>query len=62
LLLRHLYDRKAELLRKVCARGLDEAQIRNIGYNTSAVGVEKHYLHVCANTGRHGRFHISDLN
>jgi hypothetical protein len=60
--LRHLHDREPKLLRKVCARYLNEAQIRNIGYNAAAIGVEKHYLHVCANTGRHGRFHISDLN
>ena len=61
-LLCHLYDREAELLREVCARYLDEAQIRNIGHNASAIGVEKHYLHVCANTGSHGRFHIFKLN
>jgi hypothetical protein len=46
----------------VCARYLDEAQIRNIGHNASAIGVENHYLHVCANTGAHGRFHIFDLS
>ena len=61
-LLRHLHDREPELLRKVCARYLNEAQIRNIGYNASAIGVEKHYLHVCANTGGHGQFHIFNLN
>ena len=61
-LLRHLHDREPELLREVCARYLDEAQIRNIGYNASAIGVEKHHLHVCANTGGHGRFHIFNLD
>jgi len=61
LLLRHLHELEPEFLSKVCARDLDEAQIGDIGYDTSAVGVEKHYLDVCMNTGRHGQFHISDL-
>ena len=61
LLLRHLHELKPKLLSKVCARDLDEAQIGNIRYNTSAIGVEKHYLHVCVNTGDHGQFHISVL-
>ena len=61
-LLRHLHDGEPELLRQVCASDLDETQIRDVGYNASAVGVEKHHLHVCANTGSHGQFHIFNLN
>ena len=62
LVLRHLHEREPELLRKMCARDLNKTQVRNVGYNASAIGVEKHYLHACANTGGHGQFHIFDLN
>src|SRR5215472_2315639 len=62
LLLHHLHERETELLRKMCARDLNKTQVRNIGDNASAIGIEKHYLDVCANTGGHGRFHIFDLN
>jgi len=61
-LLRHLHDREPELFRKMRARYLNEAQICDIGYDTPAIGIEKHYLYICADTEGHGRFHISNLN
>src|SRR4051794_2234621 len=61
-LLRHLHDGEPELLGQVCARYLNEPQISDIGYNAAAIRVEKHYLHVCANTGDHGGFHSFNLD
>src|ERR1044071_1110589 len=60
LVLGHLHKREPKLLSKMCTRRLDTAQICDVRYNTSTIGIEEHYLHICANTRDHSRFHIFD--
>src|SRR5437899_9889663 len=60
LFLGHLCQGEPELLGKMRAADLDEAQIRNVGDDASAICVEKHYPHFCADA-RCGHRRISDF-
>ena len=48
----HFGEGKAKLFRQKRARYLDEAQISDVVHHTTAVRVEKHHLHFCANARR----------
>ncbi len=57
LLFSHFCQTEAEFLGQMCARDLDEAQIRDVRNHASAVGIEKHHLHVRADSrGSHSTF------
>src|SRR5437660_10729502 len=51
---------EAEFLGKMCARDLNETQISDIRDDASAIGIEKHHLHLCADS-RRSHSVISDL-
>ena len=53
-------QRKTEVFGKKRTRDFDEAEIRNIRDDTSAIGVEEHNLHLSANARRNGHRKISD--
>ena len=52
--LRFIETARTHLAEELGLAIVEMAQICNVGYNTATIGVEKHYLHVCANTGGHG--------
>ena len=46
----------------MCPRDLNETQVGDIGDYASAIGVEKHYLHLCPGSRRgHNDFGVRDL-
>src|SRR6266480_623545 len=52
LLFSHFGQAKAEFFGQMCARDLNETQISDVRHDASAVGVEKHHLHICADSRR----------
>src|SRR4029077_13550224 len=52
LLFSHFRQAKAEFFGQVCARNLNKTQISDVRHDASAVGIEKHHLHVCADSRR----------
>src|SRR5437016_11685110 len=48
----HFGQAKSELFGQMCARDLNKTQISDVRHDASAVGVEKHHLHVCADSRR----------
>src|SRR6478672_10655806 len=56
LLFGHLCKDETKFLDEMCARDLDETQISDIRDDASAIGIEKHHLHFCADLQwGHGR-------
>jgi hypothetical protein len=56
----HFCERKAEFFGKKRTRDLDETQISDVRDDTSAIGIEKHHLQLCADARRNGHGRISD--
>src|SRR5207249_2517723 len=61
MVLGHLSKRKTEFFGEKRARDLDETQIGDIRNDTSAIGIEKHHLHLCANARSNGHGRISNF-
>src|SRR4029450_1644253 len=54
----HLLEGETEFFGKKRTRDLDETQIGDVRDDTSAIGIEKHHLHLRANARRNGHVRI----
>jgi len=57
----HLREGETELFGKKGTRDFDETQISDVRDDASAIGIEEHHLHLCANARRNGHGRISNF-